>query len=370
MRNLFILNGATSMMVADSIMRTSLIDDENIVVVENVDPDFSQVEASVADKKNVMPGWEFRRAEELVAQILPTTVRLKTQYSTEWPNFRRRPLAYMSEVRCVVKAAEQVKRQMPAKFDRLFYSGNARLQFALAKCAHRYIRLEHGLGDYMFLTGRVSLATKLRRLFVSAVAGFLEFPPDEIYLSDGGKCRSIPPSIPGVRHINPPDVVGQFSRLMMAMDKEEPGLAEYMRALRARMKDYREVIIYMPLDRFPMEEYDHLLDKQLEHMDTARTLFIVKPHPTDPADYLTLFRKRGLLAEPIEHPVAGFLPVELIAAALPEAKLMGAGSSGLFYGKWWLDRTILYSTVDIEERIPIYRRINTYFAADIAAFVP
>jgi hypothetical protein len=368
MRNLFVLNGATSMMVADSLMRASLTDDENIVIVENIDPDFSRVEASIADKKNVMPGREFRRAEELVAQILPSTIQLKCQYATEWPNFRRRPLAYMGEIRCIVKAAEQVKPQMPAKFDRLFYSGNARLQYALGACADRYIRLEHGLGDYMVLTERPSLTTKLRRQFVSMTTGFFEFTPDEIYLSDGGKCRSISQSIPGVSHINPPDVAEQFDRLMAVIDKEEPSLGDYMRALRARLRDYRELVIYMPLDRFPMEQYGDLLDGQLERMDTAQTLFIIKPHPTDPADYLTLFKKRRVSAEPIDHPIAGYLPVELVAALLPEAKLMGAGSSGLFYGKWWLGRTILYSNLNIEERIPIYRRINEYFAADIAAF--
>jgi hypothetical protein len=370
MRNLFILNGATPMLVADSLMRTSLSGDENVVILEKIDPDFSRVDTTIVDKKNAAPGADMRRAEELLALTLPASKWLTCQYPTEYPNFRRRPAAFLREARRTVDTALALKPFLGGNFDRMFYSGNARLQYALAGSAPYWVRLEHGLGDYMFANRQTGWAARLRRMAIYLASDFREFDPDEIYLADGGQCHSIRNRISGVTRIASPDISTQFTRLLALIASKERALLKALEALHAYADKFRSVIIYLPLDRFPMDGYDHLLDEQLRRVDAVETLFVVKPHPTDPVDYLSMFKSRGLSAVAIDHPVGRYLPVEYIAALLPDAKLMGVGSSALFYAKWWMNREIVYASVGPEIDVGIYRAIHEAFADDIATFGP
>jgi hypothetical protein len=104
--------------------------------------------------------------------------------------------------------------------------------------------------------------------------------------------------------------------------------------------------------------------------DVARSHFLVKPHPTDFRDYATLYSSLGAERVLLLPGMAKFIPAEFFLAWVPQAILIGVGSSSLFYSWWWLDRSPIYFNCPLAQAEPTYKMLTRTFATDIARFPP
>lgn len=370
MRNLFILAGINPILVANSIIRNYHATDTNFVLIEKNDWDRPHMDAAARHRaQNHLVG--------MLQRLLPATV-LECYPRPSFRDFFQDYRGYLAESRYLMKIGRMTKKQLPGTFDRLYYSGNARTQAYFMRHAARWIRLEHGLGDYWFTNIEPPFGRfyQLRKLLVRLLTGAMSDFPHEIVLTDGGRCLSFADNHlfgASVRHLPPPELTTLFSDFREIIEQEEPELSDEILSIIQQAERYKRVFLYLPIeDIVPLEIRAQVFDRQMSALlahGARDALFIIKPHPSDGRDYTRWFAERKLQAVTVSHPLGSKMPAELYLASIPHARPIGCATSTLFFSRWWLDRQAYYISGGIEAHNSFFARIRADFAKDIAKMV-
>lgn len=368
MRNLFILAGINPILVANSIIRSHHASDENFILIEKNDWDRPELDAAAKRRsQNHLVG--------MLERLLPAATLLECFPRPTFRGFFEDYRGYLAEARYLMKIGRSIRRQLPARFDHLYYSGNARTQAYFMRHASRWTMIEHGLGDYWFsnVERPFNRSYRLRKLIVRLLTGAMEDFPHDLVLTDGGKCLSFPADhLYGatVSRLPAPELTVLFLSFCNILEQEEPELFKGMSTVLQAAQGHQRVYLFLPFENFaPLDTRRQIFDKQTEALlayGAKDALFIIKPHPADSLDYTSWFSEQGLRTAGISHPLGRCMPAELYLTLIPHAQAVGCASSTLFYSRWWLNRPTIYVSGGAEAHNAFFARVRADFAKDIA----
>jgi hypothetical protein len=368
MRNLFVINGFIPAIITRSLIEGRYRDDENYIVLD--------VARSLIRQDNLRDaGSDLVRLLELFLDGIPALRRTTIVHARSYVTLARHPFRYIAEAKRLCSTVRAALHDFPKRFDRVIYSGNSRVQDAIALGSARRILIEHGLGDYD-LSGKDAPRTRrhLKSFVLRLLGAAIETQPDERFLLDGGRALSTTPDIPDkVMRLPTPDVSSQAEIFLGQLRDVLPQLHEEVCAIVERLRQAPSVFVSLPpemLAEADLPAYFNELKTMLQQrgFDVAGSCFLVKPHPTDFRDYRTLYSPLGVGDVMLLSPAAKFIPAEFFLAWIPAAVLIGVGSTSLFYSWWWLGRPPIYFGSSLAEAEPTYRVLTRAFARDIAVF--
>lgn len=368
MRNLFVINGFIPAIIARSLIESRYRSDENYIVLD--------VARSLIRQDNLRDaGTDLVRLLELFLDGTPALKQTTIVHSRSYVTLSRHPFRYIAEARRLRSTVRAGMRGFPENFDRIIYSGNSRVQDAIRAGSATRILIEHGLGDYD-LSGKDAprFRRHMKSFVLSAIGAAIETQPDERFLLDNGRALSAAPDMPSkVKRLPVPDVASQAKMFLEELRNALPEVHAEVCAIVEGLRRSPSVFVSLPpemLAEADMPAYFRDLKATLEQrgFNVTRSHFIVKPHPTDFRDYATLYSLLGAEGVQLLSAMAKFIPAEFFLAWVPQAILIGVGSSSLFYSWWWLDRAPIYFNCPLAQAEPTYRMLTRTFATDIARF--
>jgi hypothetical protein len=363
LKTLFVVNGPTATLVASYLASTEYKDDEVAIVIE-------QVTSAISVERQQTPESYFYLCCMYMSQLHSWDIIMSCTYKRFYVSPLKSPLVFLRESSAIKKEAQRIYSQLPWIPDRIVFSGNSLLQNYLYTKEKSMVKIEHGLGDYMH-TGVNSKSEQLKRIvrrFCAIVTGVPSSPTliDNI-LCDGAACKSLSIETSSrlkIRRVAAPDIQLLNSKIDSVMGKVDPSVIDAFEQINKWSNGYQRFYIYLPSESVPLKYYEDFLDEQLSTIDLQDCCFLIKRHPVDHGRYIEIFSNRGLNVKEISHKTARHFPVELLLARYPNAVPLGAGSSALFYAKWWLNRESLYRD-GTSRYSAILDQVRSHFYEDI-----
>lgn len=293
--------------------------------------------------------------------------------------FRKMPiLKFLTGLDDLRSLKNDVKRKIPKleSKDRLIVSDNTvswRLCFR-GECALHM--LEHGASSYRVNYAAIPIYKAIKRKIYTWLTGYnFHCVPQTMYLTDGGESH-----LAFVHHLDPKAFVQiesvnckkyiqeMFTYFEVEYSKRYSEDYREICHFKDTIKDYDNVYIYMPSEIVPMDDYQGYLAEQLLQVDTNRSVFIIKNHPRDKAEYADFFRRNACASLMFTSLKNRYIPIEILLFLFKGSILFGNYSSSFLYANWWMHCDFVIARVSNIHYLNIQDALNKEYSGVLEDF--
>jgi hypothetical protein len=351
--NVFYCNGAVSVVVASSLIKTKFNKQYNILIIE-------------MDKTKVIPGkftsypYDYYTVVDLIAKSSVWNkvfyVNVKNLFisfeNLMWP-LSKLPIR---NVRVILKknlALINVKtllKSLSGK-DRLIVSDNSILWRDVynKKCDLSYI--EHGAASYRSGVVKKNWKYLIKNIYAIVTTRNVNIQVDSIYLSDNKRSLKSVSFSKNKTGCSPHsfDLEKPIKKIFKDfLVNYKLGYPEAYAELTKIKKFSKYIYIYMPTAIVPDDEYSEYLGSQIVQIKSLEkdAIFLIKPHGNDcKRDYSKYFYDLGLRPVSINININRYIPIEIFLIYFANSIAFGSYSSTHLYSNWWLNKKTLFTEV-------------------------